>query len=745
MKNLDVMIHSLAKFQSSQQIDVPSILGPRFDKINIFYSNPNYYTKQKMLETTHRLESTDDSSSMWSTKVDDFFPYADGPNAYWTGYFVSRTGFKRLERVASSFLMAARQIESYHHTDKKGDGDCNCMKPLYNLEDALGVSQHHDAVSGTAKQHVANDYAKRLQAGLNDAAEYAVKKMKAILLGDDQADKYLHNLGYCQLLNETICEISQHASRTGDDIYVVVYNSLAASNRSSIIGIPVSVDGVFMVQQVGESGTAEATTTHTTSLSLQDDEKVVYFDTGPLPPTGAVAFKLTAQAGDKQNIATAKQRSLLTTTEGSTSRDDKLKVEVDDDDMSVTATVVTNDGTTELDLRQRWGYYTSFDSSLDKPGTQNSSAYIFRPSEPDQQFKKIGATSSRRTITDFATELHIQYEVPWLSEVFRVFKDKPYMEVEYKIGPIPVDDGRGKEIVTQYASHITSKGVFYTDSNGREFQKRVRSFRPSWNLNETQPVAGNYYPVNAAIYIEDEKKSLGILTDRSQGGTSLVDGSIELMVQRRTISDDGRGVDEPLNETDGGVTPYPPYGDRTRHGEGIVIRGKHRILLKDAGNSGARSVRSEMDHMFAEPLVFVGSAKRGTDVPFRQPSFSLTTSSLPDNVMLITFMHLPQEPKRSFLIRLGHQYANGEDAYLSKPASVDLAAMVRGKVVACQEKTLSGNRDVAEWEKKRYDWTSDGGTLSPPSTKTVRRSSGGNCQVELKPMQIRTFQIQVEV
>lgn len=32
-------------------------------------------------------------------------------------------------------------------------------------ERAMGVAQHHDAVSGTEKQHVANDYARRLATG----------------------------------------------------------------------------------------------------------------------------------------------------------------------------------------------------------------------------------------------------------------------------------------------------------------------------------------------------------------------------------------------------------------------------------------------------------------------------------------------------------------------------------------------------------------------------------------------------
>ena len=28
-----------------------------------------------------------------------------------------------------------------------------------------------------------------------------------------------------------------------------------------------------------------------------------------------------------------------------------------------------------------------------------------------------------------------------------------------------------------------------------------RDYRPTWKLNQTEPVAGNYYPVNSRIYI----------------------------------------------------------------------------------------------------------------------------------------------------------------------------------------------------------------------------------------------------
>jgi hypothetical protein len=40
------------------------------------------------------------------------------------------------------------------------------------------------------------------------------------------------------------------------------------------------------------------------------------------------------------------------------------------------------------------------------------------------------------------------------------------------------------------------------------------------------------------------------MNDRSQGGSVIKDGRVELMQNRRLYVDDSRGVDEPLNETD---------------------------------------------------------------------------------------------------------------------------------------------------------------------------------------------------
>jgi Glycosyl hydrolases family 38 C-terminal domain len=99
---------------------------------------------------------------------------------------------------------------------------------------------------------------------------------------------------------------------------------------------------------------------------------------------------------------------------------------------------------------------------------------------------------------------------------------------------------------------IDNADTFYTDSNGLEMQKRVMNYRPTWELETEEYVSANYYPINSAIAIVDEDYNyqMTVMNDRSQGGTVVEKGRIELMQNRRLTGDDYRGVDEVLNEKD---------------------------------------------------------------------------------------------------------------------------------------------------------------------------------------------------
>ena len=188
-------------------------------------------------------------------------------------------------------------------------------------------------------------------------------------------------------------------------------------------------------------------------------------------------------------------------------------------------------------FKQNFYWYHSYQGD-----GQHSGAYIFRPADPNDPATPVSTSATITTIAGPVTTEIQQTFTPWLTQVIRLHNNSMAIEFEYTVGPIPVyPDNQGKEIISRYSTNIANNATWYTDSNGRKFQKRIRNYRPTWTWNPTQPVAGNYYPVNAATYLSSPTQALGILNDRSQGGSSLHDGELELMVHRRLTVDDGRG------------------------------------------------------------------------------------------------------------------------------------------------------------------------------------------------------------
>jgi hypothetical protein len=547
---------------------------------------------------------------------------------------------------------------------------------------------------------------------------------------------------------------NQRATISNDtDVYAIIYNPLA-SNRSAIIRLPVSSHSLYRVHRIENDPNASQVirSSAVPQLLLGDATKwVLVFDTGVLPPVGAVAFRIS-KVGDP---AESEGPALPTQPETSVVR--RLKSDESDVEISTGLLNVTFDSSTgmikrmstadaDLEVNQQWGYYTSFDSTFDrlKDGTsrnsQNSGAYVFRPNTPKKNFQPVNPTAKKAVFvnTSIGMDVYVSFDKPWIRQVTRLIVGKPYVEIEYTVGPIPINYGRGKEIATQFWTPIKSDGVFYTDSNGREFLQRKRDHRPSWNLTVYEPVAGNYYPVNAAMYMEDANASFAVLVDRSQGGGSVSEGQVEIMVQRRTVADDARGVDEPLNETTGGMSPYPPYGDRSRIGDGVIVRGTQRIMI-GPGSSGASLSRSEMDGTFAEPLVFVGCASSAAPVSFLQASFSGLQAALPPNVMLVTLTEITDREEPTFRLRLGHQYAAGEDATLSAPVDVDLSKVLANyKLISVKEKTLTGNQDWEVYQSRRFAWSADNKEIAETAASN---RSGPETIVTLTPMEIRTFEL----
>lgn len=702
--NLDTLIRTVRKFQSSGDIP-PASLG-RFQKLNVFYSDPTVYTKAK-----------NDENITYEVKTDDFFPYSDCHHCYWTGYFTSRPGLKRFERVATSFLRAARQIDALLPASPSSS-----PSPLRALEEAAAVVQHHDGVSGTSKQHVAYDYALRLDKGMAQAAAHVARLLGERLGFTGDAPP----LEMCKLLNESICEASQGATvgGAGTDLYVVVYNALSTVRRE-YVSFPVSEDATYEITDVHTGETVEAVLMPSSGrLGPASASLTLHVDAGSVPPLGTVVLRVVV-AGATSSVV----RASSSVANGAAGGADALKK--------------------TLGVSQQWGYYTSYehkddavaDAALDhKKSHQNSGAYIFRPSVPDAKMVPLQPHGEESYHTDMLTEVRTKFST-WVSQVERTWSGRPdEVEVEFTVGPVPDEDGQGREAIVRYIAEIASNSTFYTDSNGRDFIERVRNFRPTWDLERTEPVAANYYPVTSAIYVEDDAASLAVLTDRSQGGTSLSEGTIELMVQRRTKADDARGVGEPIDETDGGMEHYPPHGNAKRKGAGVIVTGTHVVRI-GGGAGGASAARAGMDTAFSRPLLFFARAPAGSPAPIAAGTSSLVPGALPKNVMLVTLARgTGAVDPQTYVVRLGHQYAEGEDDEegLSRPAVVEFDNIFAEEVASVSERTLSNNRSRDEWEKSRLRWNGAGGTWD---NRVVLKD--GKYSVELRPMEIRTFEVVV--
>ncbi len=199
-------------------------------------------------------------------------------------------------------------------------------------------------------------------------------------------------------------------------------------------------------------------------------------------------------------------------------------------------------------IAQGFSVYNSFIGNNSKGEFQASGAYIFRPQSNIPSDLKVKEFTVYKG--ELFEEIHQVYN-DWVSQTIRVYKDESVsVEFEWQVGPVNVDDKIGKEVVLKFKSDLRSDSLFYTDSNGREVLERRRDSRPSWNFSQTEKVAGNYYPVNSRIFLRDVKRGrqMTLVTDRSVGGSSIQDGSLEIMVHRRVLSDDALGVDEALNE-----------------------------------------------------------------------------------------------------------------------------------------------------------------------------------------------------
>ncbi|RZF46632.1 hypothetical protein LSTR_LSTR014959 [Laodelphax striatellus] len=696
-KNLDKLIRLVNEKQSNGS------------KINLLYSTPSCYVK-----------SVNEDNLSLTTKDDDFFPYASDPNSFWTGYFTSRPTIKYFERKGNNFLQVCKQLYALTDLGPEDRGDLNALRS------AMGVLQHHDAITGTEKQLVAFDYARILSEGIaqcelvvDAALRKIITQKKAAKDGESKLDDQFQTVT-CPLLN-----ISQCATTEDNKAFVVtVYNPLSKP-VTHYVRLPVKDNLNYTV--LCPMGKKQVTQL----IPISDGVKRIpgraskagyelVFRAKNLPPLGFRSYYVSQNAKtDEDSAFAATQDNYVLGEKTVLGNHMSLSLTVDENGALSAASF----GDRSVSLKQDIYYYAGAVGDNREFKNRSSGAYIFRPTGAEPILLSDNTKGSVKQYKGpIVEEVQIIYS-DWVSQTIRKYEDEQYAEVNWVIGPIPIYDNIGKEIIVRYDTDIKSDKVFYTDSNGREMLKRVRDFRPTWQLQLTEKISGNYYPVTSKITIKDDKNQFSVLTDRAQGGSSLKDGQIELMVHRRLLHDDAFGVGEALNET--------AFG-----GIGLVAAGTHYLTLGLPSAEKFLAQRKLMDSwIFLTPT---------PNITFDQwqKSYKMEYSGLkgtvPSNVKILT---LEPWKGRSLLIRLENIFENGEDELYSKEANVNLQDLFSAfKVVSAEETTLGANLLLKDLQ--RLKWKSQSNYIEKQGLSDQQTLTDFN--VTLKPMQIRTFIVEVE-
>ena len=484
---------------------------------------------------------------------------------------------------------------------------------------------------------------------------------------------------FCLMLNVSQCEVTETNSR----FVATVYNP-RSQEQTTYIRLPVT-NGIFtVIDPDGSELVTQLVPLSEAALQLIKNERAnsiatheLVFQAAKLPPIGHKSFYIQKSLTAKTQMDTKRSFNQLTKVwkakEGESVSITNEKVTAVFDTDGLLSNVIV-DGV-QVPVSQNLLWYpgnrqgSTGSGDLDRP----SGAYIFRPNGTEAFTISDTATSVTVYQGSLVQEVHQQFS-DWASQIVRIYKGHADIEIEWTIGSIPVDDGVPKEIINRVVTGgIASRERFYSDSNGRQTLMRQRDFRPTWQYKVVEPVSGNYYPVNSHIYLTDREENanvvMALVNDRSQGGSSLRDGELELMVHRRLLDDDHKGVDEALNE-------HEQEPDLPIKGPGLPVRGTHYLLIDPnlSGRHPMSLVRPLAQNVMMKPWVSFGV----TDFSYTKwkNSFLMKksglTEPLQDNLHILTLEPWGTLGDATHLLRLEHVYDAGEHPTLSQPINVAL-------------------------------------------------------------------------
>ncbi|XAR51807.1 Alpha-mannosidase [Bertholletia excelsa] len=577
----------------------------------------------------------------------DFFTYADRNQDYWSGYYVSRPFFKAVDRVLEHTLRAADMMMAFLlGYCQRASCEKLSMSSSYKLTAArrnLALFQHHDGVTGTAKDHVVEDYGTRMHTSLQDLQIFMSKTIE-VLLGI-RHEKIEHNPAQFEPAQARSKYDAQPVHKTislreGTAQSIVIFNPLEQT-RDEVVMVVVDRLDVTVLDSNWTCVKSQV------SPEMQHDKSKIFTGRHRLhwkasvPPLGLQVYYVANGFVGCEKAKPAKVR-IFTKDKNFHCPSPYACSKIEDETVAIRNRHQTLTFNVNLGLLQKISHSDGSTNSVAEEIAMYSStggAYLFKP---NGEAEPIIQADGQLVVSEgpLMQEVYSNPKTAWnknpISHSTRIYNvdnalQEFVIEKEYHVELLG-GDFNDRELVVRYKTDVDNKRIFYSDLNGFQMSRR--------ETYDKIPLQGNYCPMPSLAFMQGpEGRRFCVHTRQALGVASLKNGWLEIMLDRRLVRDDERGLGQ-------GVMDNRPMN--------VILH----LLLESNISSTSSPISnpqplspSLLSHRIGAHLNYplhAFIAKKPQEISVQPPprSFSPLVSSLPCDLHIVSFK-IPRSSKYS--------------------------------------------------------------------------------------------------
>ncbi|XP_074862542.1 alpha-mannosidase 2x isoform X4 [Carettochelys insculpta] len=458
----------------------------------------------------------------------DFFSYADREDHYWTGYYTSRPFYKSLDRVLEAHLRGAEILYSLALSHARHTG----MDSRYPLSDyalltearrTLGLFQHHDAITGTAKEAVVVDYGVRLLHSLVNLKRVIGNAAHYLVVGDKEAYHYdptepFLGMGDARLNQDSLPEKTVIKLDTSPR-FVVLFNPLE-QERLSVVSLLVNSPHVRVLSEEGQPLAVQLSAHWSSATDMVPDVYQVSVMTR-LPALGLSTLQLYKSFDSHSTLPSSVRLHLqgrdLTVRPRNAFPVRLIPAAAEDfclENPHMQACFSGRSGLLQSVRRagEQHRLSTEFLIYGTRSAKDKSGAYLFLPDGEAKSYAPKEPPVVRVTEGPFFSEVASYF--PHVQQVVRLYNVPGVEGLSLDMSClVDIRDHVNKEMSLRISTSIASEDVFFTDLNGFQIQPR--------RFLKKLPLQANFYPMPAMAYIQDPHSRLTLHTAQALGVSSL--------------------------------------------------------------------------------------------------------------------------------------------------------------------------------------------------------------------------------